>query len=75
MFNPLPSWGPALLEHRIHAARIHEEHGTNFGGDVYYFESLKAKYEPGDLRKGGSPYYDPEIDKLNENIKTSDERV
>ena len=73
MFNPLPSWGPALLEHRIHAARIHEEHGTNFGGDVYYFESQKAaRYEPGDLRRRGSPY---ELDTLNENIKTADDRV
>ena len=53
LLNPLDSWGPALLEHREHAARIHEEHGTKFGGDVYYFQSQKGKYEMAESDNGG----------------------
>ena len=32
--SPLDSWGPALLEHRKEAARVHAQHGTTMGGVV-----------------------------------------
>ena len=38
LLQPLPSWGPALLHHRQEAARVHQKHGTDFGGKVDYFE-------------------------------------
>ena len=34
--TPLPSWGPALLHHRIEAAKVHDNHGTTFAGKIHY---------------------------------------
>lgn len=55
MLKPLDSWGPALLHHRKLAARTHEEHGTDFGGEIYYFQKRKGAFTPGDGKKDGRP--------------------
>ena len=34
MITPTAEWGPALLEHRKDAARVHKTHGTTMGGVV-----------------------------------------
>ena len=44
-----------MLHHRKLAARTHEEHGTDFGGEVYYFQKRKGAFTPGDGKNAGRP--------------------
>ncbi|XP_022100182.1 sodium- and chloride-dependent neutral and basic amino acid transporter B(0+)-like [Acanthaster planci] len=48
MTTPTAEWGPALLEHRKDASRVHKTHGTTMGGVVECGDATDkfAKYMP-----------------------------